>query len=326
MKNACMSKLRRSLCQNNLDLKTASIPELKKIIRQAGLSFDDCFEKAELVKRATEARMAKNHKSAYLQSSSIIKGTRLWLQDMVINLKLCPFAESKKTDISVIKKGTVSDDLDIVTLDVTSKAIYQIEEFLSIDSTMTAKLLVFPDVAFSDISRFKYFLNVLSLRAQSENLCLHNNSFNALLPNCTNLGTTLKNGPVILIPYHPNFAKLTKDGKELPDSSVSNFVGRSPWPTIKLLKQSDRAEAEVQWLKKHGTRNFTNLLNQNEKTLARAGHVRLSSMLEKFSCKGEFEENPTDAKVIESMDKEHRSIQKCLLFYHINCSLQCRFC
>ena len=46
------------------DLKSLKVSELKKIISDSGLTFEDCVEKSDLIRRAEEARQKGPKKTA----------------------------------------------------------------------------------------------------------------------------------------------------------------------------------------------------------------------------------------------------------------------
>lgn len=142
----------------------------------------------------------------------IIQETRLWLQTVVIDLNLCPFArrvyENDLIRFYVSKAKTLSDlENDLKTeLRLLAEA-----DPGKIDNT----LLIHPDVL-QEFSAYNDYLDTVDRLIQEEEL----------------------DGIIQVASFHPDYRF-----EDTPHNDAANFTNRSPYPMLHLLRESSVTEA-----------------------------------------------------------------------------------
>ncbi len=149
-----------------------------------------------------------------------------WLIDVIIGLNLCPFAKDpfERGKIKIEISPIISEE------DIWEKTLEQIE-FLEKNLNLSTTLLAFPK---SPISFYDLYDLTSNLEHMLEN----------------------KDIPYQIVAFHPEF-KFEDTSKDDP----INFVNRSPYPLIHILRSSEMNEVIK-------NKNIGKIINQtNEKTL-----------------------------------------------------------
>lgn len=140
-----------------------------------------------------------------------ISRTKEWLENIIIDLSLCPFASKVYFDNSILYQPTHFSSIESCT-DVLQSAI---SEILNLDSQFTTCLIIFE----TGLETFENYLDVYY-------------SFEDSITN-----SPLKN-EIQLASFHPDYQF---EGTQKTD--LQNYTNRSPYPIIHLLRVNDVTDA-----------------------------------------------------------------------------------
>ncbi len=140
-----------------------------------------------------------------------IRRTKDWLEKVVIDLGLCPFASKVFYDNKILfittEFHTIQKSLDVITNSADS--------ILSVDTNVTTSLIIFE----TGLESFDHYLDLY--------YTIEDHINKSYLENTIQLAS-----------FHPLYQF---DGTELSD--LENFTNRSPYPIIHLLQTDDVTEA-----------------------------------------------------------------------------------
>lgn len=139
-----------------------------------------------------------------------IDATRNWLESVVIDLNLCPFAKRE-----LVKARIRFAVTDAVTEDSLLLALHDELQILDADDSVATTLLIHPQ-ALQDFHHYNEFL------AEADGLLAH-------------LGYE---GTYQIASFHPDY----QFGGTDPDD-VENYTNRSPYPMLHLLREDSLAAA-----------------------------------------------------------------------------------
>ena len=147
--------------------------------------------------------------------------TERWLNSFVIGLSLCPWAKPSLPGTSNVAVKGRSSSLAFIESEAARLARLPTEPYY-----VTALLAVCNDELKADFAEFMLFVSDASAMVERR-LCA-----------------------VQLVPFHP-LATYEKEAVDDPANEIAddsaNYSGRSPWPTIHLLRQCDVDTAERLW-------------------------------------------------------------------------------
>lgn len=139
-----------------------------------------------------------------------VRATQLWLERVVIGLTLCPWAKPAHDRAAVHFVHVAAADAEVVFASI----LAEMENIRAGNSETT--LLVVPNAFEDDFADFNEFLQNVEEYLQDEAM---DDEFQ-------------------LVGFHPCFQFADEDSVD-----PSNWVNRSPWPTIHILRQDDVTKA-----------------------------------------------------------------------------------
>ena len=138
------------------------------------------------------------------EENTVIKQTKQWLNDIIIELNFCPFAKKELVNNTIHYFVTTECQID-KALDLVIKQV----EFLANNPSIETALVIF-NQAFDD---FEQYLDLLDFA-------------NQLLIDCG------YEGQFQIASFHPEYCF---EGEEPNDAA--NFTNRSPYPMLHLLRE-----------------------------------------------------------------------------------------
>lgn len=174
-------------------------------------------------------------------SQKIIQQTKNWLDEIVIGLELCPFADkvvqNNSIDFTVIDNDNLEQHLHSL-----SDGFSKLDELADIETS----LIIFPNAYIN----FEDYLELLLLG-------------NLLLEDLNYIGTYQ------LASFHPHYRF-----DETEEDDASNFSNRSPYPMLHILRESS-----VELAIKHYD-NIDDVPEQNIKRLKKIGFEKMQNSLQ----------------------------------------------
>lgn len=143
-------------------------------------------------------------------SVQVALATRLWLEEAVIGLNLCPFARREHERARIRFAVCEETDTEALLLSFASELL-RLEQDAKIETT----LLIFA-CALSDFDDYLDLLELAQAWLQEQGL----------------------EGVYQLASFHPNYVFA-----DSPETDAANCTNRSPWPVIHLLREQSVEEA-----------------------------------------------------------------------------------
>jgi uncharacterized protein len=175
-------------------------------------------------------------------NNAIIKATRVWLENIVIGLNLCPFAKAVhvKNQIRFVVSRARNTDALLEELERELNVLAQADP-AQIDTT----LLIHPDVL-TDFLDYNDFLDVCDSVVEELEL----------------------DGVIQVASFHPRYQFADTDSND-----VGNFTNRSPYPTLHLLREESVTRAVETFP------DVDNIYEKNIATLRKLGSESIEKLL-----------------------------------------------
>jgi len=178
------------------------------------------------------------------QDQRCIEATRLWVERVVIDLNLCPFAKREWVKDKVRLNISQAETADGLLHDLVVELA-----LLSRKPEIETTLLIHP-YTLNSFEEFNEFLSFTDLVIEQMSL----------------------QGVYQIASFHPHYQfKGTQKG------DVENYTNRSPYPMLHILRETSLEEA----IQKHPDTNAIPINNMN--LLRKLGHKRMTELLESCS-------------------------------------------
>ncbi len=179
-------------------------------------------------------------------SQQIVQKTKNWLDEIVIGLELCPFADKVVKNNSIDYTVVDNDDLE-QHLHSLADGFKKLDEQTEIETS----LIIFPNA----YKKFEDYLELLLLS-------------NLLLEDLNYIGTYQ------LASFHPDYRF-----DETEEDDASNFSNRSPYPMLHILRESSVELAIMHY------ENIDDVPEQNIQKLKKIGFEKMQSTLQNILSK-----------------------------------------
>ena len=143
-----------------------------------------------------------------MNKQAIIDTTRQWVEKVVIDLNLCPFARRELVNNRIRFTVTAAQTPDALLMELQQELLR-----LADDDSIETTLLIHPEVL-RDFPDYNDFLDVADGLVQLLEL----------------------EGVLQIASFHPQYAGTT-------ENAVENYTNRSPWPMLHLLRESSLERA-----------------------------------------------------------------------------------
>jgi len=183
----------------------------------------------------------------------IFQQTKSWIKEIVIGLKLCPFAKDPFENDSIHYKLSSA-----ITIPEAHDTLFREINYLIRSHKATTAMFIVPFVLdFEDFVTFQKFINLESLLLQREVEDIPDIDFSQMIQ----LGC-----------FHSKYVHADSKGNE----DAANYSSRSPYPTIQIIRHKDLAEER----KKYGKKYLLSIPKLNKKILTNIGIEKIESMYE----------------------------------------------
>ena len=151
---------------------------------------------------------------SFTDSETVLNRTRNWIENVVVGLNLCPFAERP------MKRGQLTIDVvrGVDEEDVVASVLYQMIKLSSPDEVGTS-IIVSPDLYADDFSSYMEIVHYMEDIIPEHDL----------------------DGIIQLAPFHPLFEFAGEDS-----SDISTYTNKSPYPMFHILREEEVSAAVKQ--------------------------------------------------------------------------------
>ncbi len=173
-------------------------------------------------------------------TQNIIQQTKNWVNDIVIDLELCPFAAQPFQNNRIA--------YNVITGDGLQQHLQQLAESFAIlddNADIETSLLIYPDA----YQQFDHYLELLDISNQL-------------------LESLNYSGIYQLASFHPNYCFADTEKND-----ASNFSNRSPYPMLHLLRESSLEQAILRYP------NSETIPENNIKKLRAIGYTKMQEKL-----------------------------------------------
>eukprot|EP00555_Chaetoceros_dichaeta_P003587 CAMPEP_0198250254 /NCGR_PEP_ID=MMETSP1447-20131203/1516_1 /TAXON_ID=420782 /ORGANISM="Chaetoceros dichaeta, Strain CCMP1751" /LENGTH=211 /DNA_ID=CAMNT_0043935061 /DNA_START=315 /DNA_END=950 /DNA_ORIENTATION=+ len=157
------------------------------------------------------ATTTSNYRNDDDDDELVIQNTQTWIQKVVIDLNLCPFAEKSRSRSEIFTSVVRGDDVEEIVGAILDQCLVRKE------SGVGTSLIVCPDFSLGDFCG--EYMDVLGMAED-------------------NLGVHDLEGHIQIAPFHPIF-EFSGSGIE----GVDNLTNRSPYPTFHILREEEVSTA-----------------------------------------------------------------------------------